>query len=76
LGPLSYPQTDVFIVFFSSVFPTSLENIQKRWVPEIIAEHEDEYRSEGWEPVPASKGEKMNEIIGGRAYVDRDSLDR
>lgn len=32
---LSYPQTDVFILFFSLISPTSLENIENGWVPEI-----------------------------------------
>ncbi|KAL7420945.1 Rho GTPase protein rac1 [Cryptotrichosporon argae] len=34
LRPLSYPQTDVFLVCFSVVSPPSFENI-KTWVPEI-----------------------------------------
>lgn len=32
---LSYPQTDVFILFFSLISPTSLENIEDIWVPEL-----------------------------------------
>jgi small GTP-binding protein len=35
LRPLSYPQTDVFVLCFSLVGPTSLENIQNMWVPEV-----------------------------------------
>ena len=35
LRPLSYPQTDVFLLCFSLVSPTSLENIETMWVPEI-----------------------------------------
>ncbi|OHS99255.1 Ras-related protein ced-10 [Tritrichomonas foetus] len=35
LRPLSYPQTDVFILCFSLVSPTSLENVQNMWVPEV-----------------------------------------
>jgi small GTP-binding protein len=35
LRPLSYPQTDVFIICFSLVAPTSLENVQNIWVPEV-----------------------------------------
>ena len=35
LRPLSYPNTDVFIVCFSVVSPTSFDNIQEKWVPEI-----------------------------------------
>lgn len=35
LRPLSYPQTDVFVVCFSLASPTSLENVQHKWIPEI-----------------------------------------
>lgn len=35
LRPLSYPNTDVFIIVFSLVNPKSLENVEKIWVPEI-----------------------------------------
>ncbi|KAI3409890.1 Rho GTPase [Globodera pallida] len=36
LRPLSYPQTDVFLVCFSVVTPASFENIKEKWVPEIL----------------------------------------
>ena len=35
LRPLSYPQTDVFLVCFSIISRASLENIKTKWVPEI-----------------------------------------
>jgi Ras-related C3 botulinum toxin substrate 1 len=35
LRPLSYPQTDVFLVCFSIVSPTSFQNVQSKWIPEI-----------------------------------------
>jgi len=35
LRPLSYPQTDIFLVCFSLVSPPSFENIKTKWVPEI-----------------------------------------
>ncbi|KAJ5076522.1 hypothetical protein M0811_06102 [Anaeramoeba ignava] len=35
LRPLSYPGTDVFLLFFSIAYPDSYENILQRWVPEI-----------------------------------------
>jgi len=35
LRPLSYPQTDVFLVCFSIVNPASYENAKEKWVPEI-----------------------------------------
>lgn len=35
LRPLSYPQTDVFIICFSVVNPASFENARDKWFPEI-----------------------------------------
>jgi Ras-related C3 botulinum toxin substrate 1 len=35
LRPLSYPQTDVFILCFSIVSPVSFDNVVTKWVPEI-----------------------------------------
>jgi len=35
LRPLSYPQTDVFLVCFSLVSPPSFENVRTKWYPEI-----------------------------------------
>ncbi len=35
LRPLSYPQTDVFLVCFSIVEPSSFKNIKSKWIPEI-----------------------------------------
>jgi small GTP-binding protein len=35
LRPLSYPQTDVFLVMFSVVNPVSFANVVSKWIPEI-----------------------------------------
>ena len=35
LRPLSYPQTDVFLMCFSIVSPTSFSNVREKWYPEI-----------------------------------------
>ena len=35
LRPLSYPQTDVFLVCYSVVSPSSFENVKEKWVHEI-----------------------------------------
>ncbi|KAI1729755.1 ras family domain-containing protein [Ditylenchus destructor] len=35
LRPLSYPQTDVFILCFSVVSPVSFDNVCSKWIPEI-----------------------------------------
>ncbi|XP_064406253.1 ras-related C3 botulinum toxin substrate 1 [Halichondria panicea] len=35
LRPLSYPQTDVFLICFSLVSPASFENVRAKWSPEV-----------------------------------------
>jgi len=35
LRPLSYPQTDVFLICFSVVAPSSFENVREKWYPEV-----------------------------------------
>ncbi|KAL2261597.1 hypothetical protein VTK26DRAFT_3806 [Humicola hyalothermophila] len=35
LRPLSYPQTDVFLICFSLISPPSFDNVKAKWVPEI-----------------------------------------
>ena len=35
LRPLSYPQTDVFLICFSVVSPASYDNIKTKWHPEV-----------------------------------------
>lgn len=36
LRPLSYPETDIFLLCFSIVDPTSFENISAKWYPEAM----------------------------------------
>jgi len=35
LRPLSYPQTDVFLICFSIISATSFANVKAKWVPEV-----------------------------------------
>ncbi len=35
LRPLSYPQTDIFLICFSVVVPSSFDNVKEKWYPEI-----------------------------------------
>ena len=39
LRPLSYPQTDVFLVAFSLISRASYENTQQKWYPELKGMH-------------------------------------
>src|SRR3989338_8127363 len=36
LRPLSYPQTDVFLLCYSVISPASYKNVQDKWYPEIV----------------------------------------
>lgn len=36
LRSISYPKTDVFLVCFSVIKPSSFENVRTKWVPEIL----------------------------------------
>ncbi|ODQ48432.1 hypothetical protein PICMEDRAFT_70068 [Pichia membranifaciens NRRL Y-2026] len=36
LRPLSYPQTDIFLICFSVVVPSSFDNVKEKWFPEIL----------------------------------------
>lgn len=35
LRPLSYPQADIIVLCYSIAHPTSFENLQDKWIPEI-----------------------------------------
>ena len=35
LRPLSYPQTDVFLICYSIISPASFDNVKSKWYPEI-----------------------------------------
>lgn len=35
LRPLSYPQTDIFLICFSVTTPASFENAREKWIPEV-----------------------------------------
>jgi len=35
LRPLVYPQTDVFMLCFSVVMPSTFQNVREKWIPEI-----------------------------------------
>lgn len=37
LRPLSYPQTDIFLVCFAVISPSSFANVRTKWIPEIQA---------------------------------------
>lgn len=88
LRPLSYPQTDVFILAFSLVNLQSLVNLEKSWIPEIKKKCpntpyilvgmqsylRDENQKKGINVFSSTNGEEMKEKIGAKYYVECDSL--
>ncbi|ESO93584.1 hypothetical protein LOTGIDRAFT_119223 [Lottia gigantea] len=82
LRPLSYPDTDIFLLCYSVDNADSLENIKEKWIPEV-----DHYcpgvpkimiackagmlpsRSERTIPVPKGVGEKMAKDLGLDHYT-------
>jgi len=73
LRPLSYPQTDVFLVCFSVISNASFENVKTKWVPEIqhhapgvpillVGTKSDLRKDQGTKDQLASRGQKMVEL--------------
>merc|ERR1712037_708068 len=48
LRPLSYPSTDVFLVCFSTVLPSSFENVKEKWAPTQTPLPQDSFPP-GWD---------------------------
>lgn len=89
LRPLSYPQTDVFLLCFDLSNPTSLENIESVWVPEITQhckdkpfvlvgckkDLRDEKKSKGdRDIVETERGEEMKRKIKAVSYIECSAL--
>jgi len=87
LRPLSYPQTDVFLVCFSIVSPTSFENIETKWYPEIshhaphvpivlVGNKLDLRHSHDLKrpPISYAQGCDMAKRIGALKYVENSAL--
>eukprot|EP00918_Siedleckia_nematoides_P021676 GHVU01046698.1.p1 GENE.GHVU01046698.1~~GHVU01046698.1.p1 ORF type:complete len:189 (+),score=22.57 GHVU01046698.1:291-857(+) len=84
LRPLSYPNTDVFVVVFSVVSRTSFGNVTAKWVPEIthhcpgtpflIVGNEINKRNappeNGGTPVSYGEGNAKAHKLGARRYLE------
>jgi small GTP-binding protein len=69
LRPTSYPGTNVFIVCYSVVAPASLNNVEKKWVPEIRS-----YNSKAPIILVGTKTDMRDEMIGSTALTPEDGL--
>jgi len=89
LRPLSYPQTDVFLVCFSVVNSSSFENVKEKWVPEIqhhcnktpflLVGTQNDLRDEPGgksksKPITQEQGEKLAKDLKAVKYVECSAL--
>lgn len=85
LRPLSYPQTDVFLVAFSIVSPTSFANVSAKWLPElqhycpdariVLCGLKSDLRADGAaNQVPAEKATQLVKQNGLYAYMECSAL--
>lgn len=89
LRPLSYPQTDVFLICFSVISPSSLANVEDKWLPELqhhapdtpiilvgtkIDMRYDKEVLEKTTPITAKQGIDMAKKLGIRKYVECSAL--
>jgi small GTP-binding protein len=90
LRPLSYPQTDVFLVCFSIISRSSYENVRTKWIPEIKHHVEEapfllvgtkmdlrndqEVLKKVGNPISTKEGEALAQELGARSYVECSAL--
>ena len=90
LRPLSYPQTDVFVVCFSVVDKSSYDNVETLWVPElkqhrpeaaiiivgtkIDLRHDNSVLAKIGEPIKAADGQRLADRVGARKYIECSAL--
>jgi small GTP-binding protein len=78
--PLSYPETDVFMICFSLVAQTSLDNVETVWIPElkqfcptapyILVGLKSDLRNSCASGISWSVGEDVKKRIGAVAYIE------
>jgi small GTP-binding protein len=84
LRPLSYPQTDVFLVCFSVISNASFENVKTKWVPEIqhhapgvpilLVGTKSDLRKDGKSTVDTVKAEQQAKDVGAVKYLECSAL--
>jgi len=85
LRPLSYPQTNVFLVCFSVISRDSYENISEKWIPEIshhapgvpklLIGTKSDLRSESKNTlVSIAEGHSLAKQIGACKYIECSAL--
>ncbi|KAJ6524662.1 small GTPase Cdc42 [Mycena vulgaris] len=67
---LSYPQTDVFLVCFSVMSPTSFESIDLRDNAEVT----EKLARRNRQPITSDQGERLARELGAQRYVECSAL--
>eukprot|EP00300_Choanocystis_sp_HF-7_P023845 c25230_g1_i1.p1 GENE.c25230_g1_i1~~c25230_g1_i1.p1 ORF type:complete len:195 (-),score=47.76 c25230_g1_i1:108-692(-) len=88
LRPLSYPQTDIFLVCFSVISRSSYDNVKTKWIPEIRhhvpqapfiivgtkADTRDDPSMKGKAFVSHDEGSQLAKEVGARAFLECSAL--
>ncbi|KAI1883892.1 hypothetical protein AGOR_G00220760 [Albula goreensis] len=78
LRPLSYPQTDVFLICFSLVSPASFENVRAKWYPELDLRDDkdtmEKLKEKKLTPITYPQGLAMAKEIGAVKYLECSAL--
>jgi len=89
LRPLSYPQTDVFLVAFSLISRSSFENVKSKWYPELkhhcpgipmllvgtkLDLRNDPNKTKGASPISFEEGLDQSTAIGAVKYLECSAL--
>lgn len=86
IRPLSYPNTDIFLVFYSCAMRPSYENVKAKWIPELknncpttpfvlIASQTDLRDKNNTSHVTAKEGKKLAKDVGAQEYYELSSKD-
>lgn len=84
LRPLSYPQTDVFLVCFSVISRNSFANVRSKWLPEIqhhapgvpyiLVGTKMDLRATSGERVQTNEGARASAELGAEEYLECSAL--
>jgi len=84
LRPLSYPQSDVFLMCFSIASRTSYENMMLKWAPEldhhapgvarVLVGTKCDLRARPARVIPVTECQSLAERMGGVSYVECSAL--
>ena len=90
LRPLSYPNTDVFLVCFSIISKSSYENVRQKWIPEIKhhcpdspfiivgtktdLRTDEEVKKKIGDPLTKEDGDRLAREVGAKQYVECSAL--